>query len=89
MAIANHTFNVFHFRRHLDPSAAEVKYNPKYEELFAPEIGPVNPFKTQQQAAKKNRQTSDFYRYKFEIVKKWYKMSDSFIVPNTPLDNFK
>jgi len=41
-------------RRHLDPSAAEVKYNPKYEELFAPEIGPVNPFKTQQQAAKKN-----------------------------------
>jgi len=41
-------------RRHLDPSAAEVKYNPKYEELFAPELGPVNPFKTQQQSAKKN-----------------------------------
>ena len=38
----------------MDPSAAEVKYNPKYEELFAPELGPTNPFKTQQQAAKKN-----------------------------------
>jgi pre-mRNA-processing factor 17 len=31
-----------------------VKYNPKYDELFAPEFGPSNPFKTQQQAAKKN-----------------------------------
>jgi len=41
-------------RRHLDPSAAEVKYNPKYEELFAPSIGPSNPFKTNQQKAKKN-----------------------------------
>jgi len=41
-------------RRHLDPTAAEVKYNPKYEELYAPEVGPSNPFLTQQQAAKKN-----------------------------------
>eukprot|EP00092_Neocalanus_flemingeri_P017140 GFUD01018537.1.p1 GENE.GFUD01018537.1~~GFUD01018537.1.p1 ORF type:complete len:577 (-),score=167.48 GFUD01018537.1:105-1835(-) len=41
-------------RRHLDPLATEVKYNPKYEELYAPVAGPENPFKTQQQAANKN-----------------------------------
>jgi len=29
-------------------------HNPKYEELFAPEVGPENPFKTQQQRAMKN-----------------------------------
>ena len=32
----------------------EVLYNPKYEELFAPDVGPENPFKTQQQKAHKN-----------------------------------
>ncbi len=31
-----------------------MKYNPKYDELFAPVVGPSNPFKTQQQAAHKN-----------------------------------
>jgi pre-mRNA-processing factor 17 len=31
-----------------------VKYNPKYEELYAPVLGPSNPFQTQQQAARKN-----------------------------------
>ena len=38
----------------MDPTATEVKYNPKYEELYAPVVGPSNPFKTQQQAASKN-----------------------------------
>merc|ERR1711874_738798 len=41
-------------RRHLDPSATEVKYNPRYDELYAPVSGPANPFKTQQQAAHGN-----------------------------------
>jgi len=41
-------------RRHLDPLATEIKYNPKYEELYAPVAGPENPFKTQQQSAHKN-----------------------------------
>ena len=41
-------------RRHLDPNKKEVHYNPKYDELFAPVLGPVNPNKTQQQAAEKN-----------------------------------
>lgn len=41
-------------RRHIDPTAKEVKYNYKYEELYAPEVGAYNPNKTQQQRAKKN-----------------------------------
>jgi len=41
-------------RRHLDPTATEVKYNPRYEELYAPVSGPAHPYKTQQQAATKN-----------------------------------
>lgn len=40
--------------KHIDPTATEVTHNPKYEELFGPEVGPENPFKTQQQRAVKN-----------------------------------
>lgn len=37
-----------------DISTNEITRNLKYEELFAPELGPENPFLTQQQRAKKN-----------------------------------
>ncbi|KAK7868527.1 hypothetical protein R5R35_004810 [Gryllus longicercus] len=40
--------------RHIDSTSKEVMYNPKFEELFAPEVGPENPFQTQQQKAHKN-----------------------------------
>ncbi|XP_069743686.1 pre-mRNA-processing factor 17 [Narcine bancroftii] len=39
---------------HLDPFLKEVAFNPSYETMFAPEFGPVNPFKTQQMAAPRN-----------------------------------
>ncbi|XP_071768676.2 pre-mRNA-processing factor 17 [Centroberyx gerrardi] len=39
---------------HLDPSLKEVNYNPTYETMFAPEFGPVNPYKSQQMAAPRN-----------------------------------
>ncbi|CAB4019634.1 pre-mRNA-processing factor 17, partial [Paramuricea clavata] len=39
---------------HLDPTEKEVTFNPKYEQLFAPAVGPQNPFKTKQQKAQKN-----------------------------------
>lgn len=39
---------------HIHPDTKELAYNPKYEELFAPVVGPVNPFKTQQQAVERN-----------------------------------
>ena len=35
----------------------ELTYNPTYEELFAPEQGPKNPFKTNQALAKANTLT--------------------------------
>ena len=40
--------------RHVDPSAKELMYNPKAEELFAPTLGPEYPFKSQQQMAHRN-----------------------------------
>ncbi|XP_076766542.1 pre-mRNA-processing factor 17 [Xylocopa sonorina] len=39
---------------HVDSTVKEVMHNPRYEELFAPDVGPENPFKTQQQRAAKN-----------------------------------
>ncbi|CAN7988885.1 unnamed protein product [Ixodes hexagonus] len=38
----------------VDPNSKELLYNPKFENLFAPVVGPENPFKTQQQKAFKN-----------------------------------
>lgn len=32
----------------IEPYAEVVDHNPKYEELFAPVLGPVNPFRTKQ-----------------------------------------
>ena len=37
-----------------DPKSKEIMYNPKFEELYAPEVGPENPFRTNQQKAVKN-----------------------------------
>ncbi|XP_036842764.1 pre-mRNA-processing factor 17-like [Oncorhynchus mykiss] len=39
---------------HLDPSLKEVTYNPTYETMFAPEFGPVNPYKSKRMAAPRN-----------------------------------
>lgn len=38
----------------VDPTSKELLFNPKFENLFAPVVGPENPFKTQQQKAVKN-----------------------------------
>ncbi|XP_022803224.1 pre-mRNA-processing factor 17-like [Stylophora pistillata] len=40
--------------RQVDPTTKEVTYNPRYEEMYSPEVGPSNPFKTRQQNAPKN-----------------------------------
>ncbi|CAJ0578217.1 unnamed protein product, partial [Mesorhabditis spiculigera] len=37
-----------------DISKKELSYNPKFEELFQPEAGPSNPFKSARQVAQKN-----------------------------------
>lgn len=38
----------------IDPTSKELLFNPKFENLFAPVVGPENPFRTQQQKAVKN-----------------------------------
>ncbi|XP_065057544.1 pre-mRNA-processing factor 17-like [Rhopilema esculentum] len=38
----------------IDPTSKQLSYNPKYEQLFAPVVGPENPFKSRQQKATKN-----------------------------------
>ncbi len=44
-------------RRHIDPKAKEIAYNPRYEDLFAPIVGPENPNKTDEEKAPKNTLT--------------------------------
>ncbi|XP_057653729.1 pre-mRNA-processing factor 17 [Diorhabda carinulata] len=39
---------------HIHPENTELSYNPKYEVLFAPVVGPANPYKTQQQSVERN-----------------------------------
>ncbi|XP_023023587.2 pre-mRNA-processing factor 17 [Leptinotarsa decemlineata] len=39
---------------YIHPETTELTFNPKYEELFAPLVGPKNPFKTQQQSIDRN-----------------------------------
>uniref|UniRef100_A0A1I7XMU5 CAF1C_H4-bd domain-containing protein n=1 Tax=Heterorhabditis bacteriophora TaxID=37862 RepID=A0A1I7XMU5_HETBA len=41
----------------VDPKTCEIKSNPTYEQLFQPEAGPSNPFKTTHQKAHKNTLT--------------------------------
>ncbi|XP_067130278.1 pre-mRNA-processing factor 17 [Centruroides vittatus] len=38
----------------VDPTSKVLSYNPKFDQLYAPVLGPENPFKTQQQRADKN-----------------------------------
>ncbi|KJH45743.1 WD domain, G-beta repeat protein [Dictyocaulus viviparus] len=38
----------------VDPRTKEIKTNPTYEQLFQPEAGPSNPFKSENQKAQKN-----------------------------------
>ncbi|KRT78475.1 WD40 domain-containing protein [Oryctes borbonicus] len=40
--------------KHIDPQSSEMTYNPKFEELFAPMVGPYNPFKTGQMHSNRN-----------------------------------
>lgn len=40
--------------RTVDPKSKEILYNPRYEELYAPVLGPENPHLTEQQKAPRN-----------------------------------
>ncbi|CAH1799522.1 unnamed protein product [Owenia fusiformis] len=56
---------------HIDSTTKELAYNPTFDQLYAPEVGPTNPFKTEQQKARKNMLTgfvedSHFNAFQFE-----------------------
>uniref|UniRef100_A0A7M5V691 Pre-mRNA-processing factor 17 n=1 Tax=Clytia hemisphaerica TaxID=252671 RepID=A0A7M5V691_9CNID len=61
-AVTKFRTNCFNFNKYENDSSRhlmafnekETKLNVKYDDMFAPEIGPENPFKTRQQLAKKN-----------------------------------
>lgn len=65
-------------QRHLvDPTTKELKYNVKYDDMFAPEIGPMNPYKTKQQLAKKNTlagyvEEANFSKFQFDNQQKTF-----------------
>lgn len=71
-----------------------MTYNPKYEELFAPEVGPENPFKTQQQKAKKNMlsgyvEKAHLNEFQFENQRRTFHSFGFAIDPSvTPLGKF-
>lgn len=38
----------------MNPTLKELQHNPKFDELYAPIVGPENPFQTQHSKAHKN-----------------------------------
>merc|ERR1711976_375325 len=64
-------------RNHVDPGTKELAYNPKFDELFAPVVGPVNPHKSQQEAATKNTlagyvEPAHVNNFQFELERKTF-----------------
>jgi hypothetical protein len=61
----------------VDPATKEIEYNPKYEQLAAPIVGPENPFLTKLQAAAKNTLTgyverADLNDFQFEAQRRTF-----------------
>ncbi|VDP39865.1 unnamed protein product, partial [Soboliphyme baturini] len=61
--------------RHVDLTKKELDFNPKFEELFAPVVGPDNPFKSEQCLLSKNILTgfvenAHFNDFHFEIIQR-------------------
>ena len=64
-------------RRHVDPGTKLLEYNPKFDDLYAPLMGPVDPHKTQQEAATKNTlagyvEAAHVNNFQFELERKTF-----------------
>ncbi|XP_068222811.1 pre-mRNA-processing factor 17 isoform X1 [Palaemon carinicauda] len=64
-------------RRHIDPRENELKYNPKYEELFAPTLGPLRPEESKYQEAPRNTlagyvEPAHFNAFEFESQRRTF-----------------
>ncbi|CAI5449841.1 unnamed protein product [Caenorhabditis angaria] len=72
----------------VDRKTKEIKSNPTFEELFKPESGPVNPFKTEKQRAQKNTLTG-YRRQVFSSVYKCVCDIDGYTGPWSKYENEK
>ena len=78
-------------RRHLDPASKEVKYNPKYDDLFAPVVGPVDPNKDEDDYAPKNSLTGFIEKahvndFQFDLQRKTFHSYGYAMDPSTNIE---
>jgi len=78
-------------RRHLDPASKEVTYNPKYEDLFAPVVGPMDPNKDEEDYAPKNSLTgfieaAHVNNFQFDLQRKTFHSYGYAMDPSTDVE---
>lgn len=60
----------------VDPKCKELTYNPKYEDLFAPVLGPMNPFKSSHENDRNfltgNIESAHVSEAQFELQRKYF-----------------
>jgi pre-mRNA-processing factor 17 len=76
----------------IQSTTKEVMYNPTYDQLFAPEVGPDNPYKTQQQKAHKNMlsgfvEPAHIDRFQFENQRRTYESYGFAVNPSADTDS--
>ena len=64
-------------RRHLAVDTKEVSYNPKYDEMFAPVVGPAHPFKSDAEKADRNMlsgnvEAAHINEFQFELQRRTF-----------------
>ncbi|XP_074653887.1 pre-mRNA-processing factor 17-like [Tubulanus polymorphus] len=61
----------------IDPTTKDLQFNPRYEQLYAPKVGPDHPFKTQQESMKRNQlagytEPSHMNNFQFETQRRTF-----------------
>lgn len=71
----------------IDPKCQELSYNPKYDDLFAPILGPINPFKSSTDSDKNfltgNIESAHVSHSSFELQRKHF---HAYGLANNPSD---
>ena len=70
---------------HIDPEQRKIAYNPKFEELYAPQVGPANVFKPETQKMTKNTFTGKAHtKQQMNKAKRQSKQTHTFL-PSFPI----
>ena len=71
----------------IDPKCKELTFNPKYDDLFAPQLGPQNPFKDERQTNRNfltgNIEETHVSEAQFELQRKRF---HAYGIANNPSD---